>query len=82
MEQYTLKTNRFLFFDTIFPLCSHQETKAILQTMSQADAIAARERERQQERLERIRRQKKFLAEDRTAQAMKLLEKALEMDRV
>ncbi|KAK7100375.1 uncharacterized protein [Littorina saxatilis] len=59
-----------------------EETKAILQTMSDADAHAQRERERQQDRLERIRRQKKFLAEDRTAQAMKLLEKALEMDRV
>ena len=53
-----------------------------MQTMTDRDAQAERERERQQERLERLRRQKKFLAEDRTSQAMKLLEKALEMDRV
>ncbi|PVD23183.1 hypothetical protein C0Q70_16446 [Pomacea canaliculata] len=46
------------------------------------DAHAERERERQQERLERIRRQKKMMAEDRTMQALKLLEKALEMDRM
>ncbi|XP_076462958.1 uncharacterized protein LOC143295259 [Babylonia areolata] len=59
-----------------------EETKALLQTMTAAESHVERERERQQERLERIRRQKKMLAEDRTAQAMKLLEKALEMDRV
>ncbi|KAL8577768.1 hypothetical protein ACOMHN_001637 [Nucella lapillus] len=59
-----------------------EETRALLQTMTDAESHAERERERQQERLERLRRQKKFLAEDRTAQAMKLLEKALEMDRV
>ncbi|KAL8612031.1 hypothetical protein ACOMHN_012930 [Nucella lapillus] len=59
-----------------------EETKAIMKTMTDADAHVERERERQQERLERIRRQKKFLAQDRTTQAMKLLEKALEMDRV
>ena len=53
-----------------------------MQTMTDRDAQAERERERQQERLERLRRQKKFLAEGRTSQAMKLLEKALEMDRV
>jgi Tfp pilus assembly protein PilF len=50
--------------------------------LSDADAHVERERERQQERLERLRRQKKFLAQNRTEQAMKLLEKALEMDRV
>lgn len=50
--------------------------------MNVADAHAERERERQQERLERIRRQKKMMAEDRTMQALKLLEKALEMDRM
>ncbi|KAK7495880.1 hypothetical protein BaRGS_00012870 [Batillaria attramentaria] len=59
-----------------------EETKAILQSMNDADAHAERERERQQERLERIRKQKRLMAEDRTVQALRLLEKALEMDRV
>ncbi|XP_035824921.1 uncharacterized protein LOC118477483 [Aplysia californica] len=58
----------------------HEETRAILQTMNVRESQAERERERQQERLERIRRQKRFLAEDRTQQALRLLEKALEMD--
>ncbi|XP_059178048.1 putative uncharacterized protein DDB_G0271982 [Physella acuta] len=60
----------------------HEESRAILQTMNTRESQAERERERQQERLDRIRRQKRFLAEDRTQQALQLLEKALEMDRV
>ncbi|XP_055886804.1 uncharacterized protein LOC106060948 isoform X2 [Biomphalaria glabrata] len=60
----------------------HEETRAILQNMTSRESQAEVERERQQERLERLRRQKKFLAEDRTQKALQLLEKALEMDKV
>ncbi|CAG5132429.1 unnamed protein product [Candidula unifasciata] len=59
-----------------------EETRAILQNMSTRDSTVEKERERQQARLERIRRQKRFLLEDRTQQALLLLDKALEMDKV
>ncbi|BFY99512.1 hypothetical protein BsWGS_02552 [Bradybaena similaris] len=60
----------------------HEETRAILQSMNARESQVEKERERQQGMLERMKRQKRFLAEDRTQQALKLLEKALEMDRV
>lgn len=50
--------------------------------MNARESQVEKERERQQGMLERMKRQKRFLAEDRTQQALKLLEKALEMDRV
>ncbi|BFZ16687.1 hypothetical protein BsWGS_19726 [Bradybaena similaris] len=59
-----------------------EETRAILQNLSTRDSKMEKERERQQTRLERIRRQKRFLMEDRTQQALLLLDKALEMDKV
>ncbi|GFN98884.1 hypothetical protein PoB_002539000 [Plakobranchus ocellatus] len=58
------------------------ESRAILQSMNMRESQAERERERQQERLERLRKQKRSLMEDRTQQALRLLEKALEMDKV
>ncbi|RUS88842.1 hypothetical protein EGW08_003387 [Elysia chlorotica] len=60
----------------------HDESRAILHSMNMRESQAEKERERQQERLERLRRQKRSLMEDRTQQALKLLEKALEMDKV
>ncbi|GFS11951.1 hypothetical protein ElyMa_004847200 [Elysia marginata] len=60
----------------------HDESRAILHSMNVRESQAEKERERQQERLERLKRQKRSLMEDRTQQALKLLEKALEMDRV
>ncbi|CAG5133779.1 unnamed protein product [Candidula unifasciata] len=59
----------------------HEETRAILQSMNTRESQVEKERERQQDMLERMKRQKRYLAEDRTQQALKLLEKALEMDR-
>lgn len=60
----------------------HDESRAILHSMNMRESQAEKERERQQERLERLKRQKRSLMEDRTQQALKLLEKALEMDKV
>ena len=50
--------------------------------MKDADAQVKKERVRQRELVEQVRLQKKELAGDKTRQALELLEKAIEMDRV